>query len=81
MLLFNQRQIMESAKFTYSSLRKAFEKQAKKMELKGKNQLVAITNQNERPEDLANKDDHKSIYKEIFSKLVKKKFVEIKELT
>ena len=62
---------MESAKFTYSSLRKAFEKQAKKMELKGKNQLVAITNQNERPEDLANKDDHKSIYKEIFSKLVK----------
>ena len=37
MLLFNQRQIMEPAKLTYSSLRKAFEKQAKTMELKGKN--------------------------------------------
>ena len=43
------------------------------MELKGENQLDAITNRNERPEDLANKDDHKSTYKEIFSKLVKKK--------
>ena len=62
---------MEPAKFTYSSLRKAFEKQAKTMELKGKNQLDAITNQNERPEDLTDKGDHKSIYKEIFSTLVK----------
>ena len=35
--IFNQRQIMEPAKLTYSSLRKAFEKQAKTMELKGKN--------------------------------------------
>ena len=35
--------------------------------------------QNERLAALTNKDDHK--YKEIFEKLVKERFVEMKELT
>ena len=30
---------------------------------------------------LVNKDDHKGIYKEIFDKIIKEKFEEIKELT
>ena len=30
---------------------------------------------------IINKDDHKSIYRGIFDKVVKEKFVEIKELT
>ena len=30
---------------------------------------------------LTNKDDHKSVYKEIFDQLVKEKFDEIKKLT
>ena len=35
----NQQQIIEQAKFTYSPLRKAFEKQIKTIEVKGKNKL------------------------------------------
>ena len=36
-----------------------------------KKQIDAIANQNKRIEALTNKDDHKSIYKEIFDKIVK----------
>ena len=43
--------------------------------------IDAITNQNGRLEALTNKDDHKSIHREIFDKLVKEKFDEIKKLT
>ena len=50
------------------------------MKNKEKKQVDAITNQNKRLEALTNKDDHKSIYKEIFDKLVKEKFDETKEL-
>ena len=52
------------------------------IEEQGRKLIVAITNQNQRLEALANKDDHKDgykdIYKEIFDKIVKKKFDEIK---
>ena len=68
------------ANFTYSLLRKAFEKQTKTIEEQGKKQVDAITNQNKRLEALTNKNNHKSIYKEIFDKLVKEKLDEIKEL-
>ena len=47
---------------------KAFQKQK---QLKNKGKIDAITNQNKRLETLTNKGDHKSIYKEIFDKLVK----------
>ena len=36
----NQQQIIEQAKFTYSSFGKAFEKQAKTIEDQGKNKLM-----------------------------------------
>ena len=39
----NQRQIIEQAKFTYSPLGKAFEKQTKTIEDQGKKQVDALT--------------------------------------
>ena len=74
----DQSRTIEQAKFTYSPLDKAFEKQKKQLKNKGKKQIDAITNRNKRLEDLTNKDDHKSIYKEISGKLVKGKFDEEK---
>ena len=60
----DQSRTIEQAKFTYSPLDKAFEKQKKKqLNNKEKKQIDAITNQNKRPEDFTNKDDYKSIYK------------------
>ena len=41
-----------------------------------KKQIDAFTNQSKRLESLTNRDDHKSIYKEIFDKLVKEKLME-----
>ena len=38
----NQQQVIEQPKFTYSRLRKAFEKQAKTIEDRGKNQISSI---------------------------------------
>ena len=43
----NQNQIIEQAKFTYSSLNKAFEKQITAIENQGKKQIKAIQNQGE----------------------------------
>ena len=40
-LLSTQQQVIEQAKFTYSPLGKAFEKQAKTIEDQGKNQISA----------------------------------------
>ena len=74
----DQSRTIEQAKFTYSPLDKAFEKQKKQLKNKGKKQIDAITNRNKRLEDLTNKDDYKSIYKEISGKLVTGKFDEEK---
>ena len=74
-----QRREIEQAKFIYSPLEKAFEKHTKTIDELGRKQIDAITNQNERLAVLTNKDDHN--YKEIFEKLVKERFDEIKELT
>ena len=41
----NQNQIIEQAKFTYSPLRKAFEKQIKTIKYQGEKQIKAIQNQ------------------------------------
>ena len=73
--------MIEQAKFTYTPLGKAFEKQTKTIEEQGKIQVDAITNQNERLAALTDKDDHEDNYKEIFEELVKEIFDEIKELT
>ena len=53
----------------------------KQLKNKEKKPIDAITNKNGRLEALTNKDNHKSIYKEIFDQLVKEKFDEMKELT
>ena len=45
---FNQRQIIEQAKFTYSPLGKAFEKQTIAIEEQRRKQIDSITNQNDR---------------------------------
>ena len=44
-LLSNQQQIIEQARFTYSSLGKAFEKQIKTIEDQGEKQIKAIQDQ------------------------------------
>ena len=41
-LAFNQQQILEQAKFTYSPLWKAFEKQIKTIEYQGEKQIKAL---------------------------------------
>ena len=67
------------------SFRKGFEKTRKAIEDLRQRQINAITNQSIRLGALTNKDDneddHKYIYQEIFDKLVKETFDEIKELT
>ena len=70
--------MIKQAKFAYYSLVKAFEKQTKTIEEKGKQQTDAITNKNKRLQALTNKGDYKSIYKEIFDTLVKETFDGIK---
>ena len=67
---------IEKAKFTYSPFGKAFEKQIKTIEKQGE-KIDTIRNQTQRLETLANRN----IYKEIFNKIVKGKFDDIKELT
>ena len=59
---------MKQAKFAYSLLGNAFEKQTKAIEDQGEKQIDTITNR-------------KDNYKEIFEKLSKERFDEIKELT
>ena len=69
---FNQRKIIEQAKFTYSLLEKAFEKQSKTMKEQRRKQIDAIRNSNDRLVALTNKVD----YQEIFEELIKEKFDE-----
>ena len=64
--------MIEQAKFTYFPLGKALEKQTKTNEDQRIKQIDAITNENKRPVALANKDDHKDNYKEIFKNYLKK---------
>ena len=47
---------------------------------KEKKQIVSITDQNKKLQALTNKDDYKSIYKEIPDRVVRERFDEIKEL-
>ena len=65
-LLANQRQLIEQAKFTYAPLGKAFEKQTKTIEEQERKQVDAINNQNERLPALTNKDGHKNYHRDIY---------------
>ena len=57
MLPSNQQQIVEQAKFTYSPLGKAFEKQTKTIEDKGEKQIKAIQDNRKQ---LISDDDYKN---------------------
>ena len=78
----NQQQIMEQAKFTYSPLGKAFEKQTKAIEDKGEKQIKAIQDNRKQ---LISDDDYKnklliSKEREIFKDIYKKRLDKLEEL-
>ena len=63
-MLSIQRQIIEQAKFTYSSLGKTWK--TKKNEWRArKKQIVTITSQNEKLAALTNKNDHKDDHSDL----------------
>ena len=81
----NQQQIIEQAKFTYSPLGKAFEKQIKTIEDQGEKQIKAIQDQGHvktiKKYDYDDKDSPLiSKQKEIFNELAEERFNEITEL-
>ena len=53
----NQQQIIEQAKFTYSPLGKAFEKQIKTIKDQGKKQVDALENLKDQSKQLVNIND------------------------
>ena len=80
----NQQQIIQQAKFTYSSLGKAFEKQIKTIEDQGKKQVKAIQD-NKHLVNINNDDDYKdklllSRERQIFKDIYNKRLDKIEEL-
>ena len=81
-LLSNQQQIIEQAKFTYSPLGKAFEKQTKTLKDQGEKQIKAIQDNKEQIVNISNDDDdyknklllsnEREIFKNIFNKRLNK---------
>ena len=71
----NQQQIIEQAKFTYSPLGKAFEKQIKTIEDQGKKQIDAlkVLEPKEETEPIEDKSNNQSKAKAIFSDLIIKR--------
>ena len=72
-----QQQIIEQARFTYSPLGKAFEKQTKTIKDQGEKQIKAIQDNKEQLVNINNDDDYKNkpllsreteIFKNIYSK-------------
>ena len=79
----NQQQIIQQAKFTYSPLGKAFEKQIKTIEDQGKKQVKAIQDNDQLAN--INKDDYRdklllSKEREIFKDIYNKRLDKIEEL-
>ena len=80
----NQQQIIEQAKFTYSPLGKAFEKQTKTIEDQGKKKVKAIQD-NKQLVNINNDDDYKdkllhSREREIFKDIYNKRLDKIEEI-
>ena len=71
----NQQQIIEQARFTYSPLGKAFEKQTKIIEDQGKKQVDALKNlkPKEETKPIENKSNNQSKATIIFNDLINKK--------
>ena len=86
-LPYNQQQIIEQAKFTYSPSGKAFEKQIKTIEDQGKKQVDALENLKDTNKQVVNiNDDYEdkllhSKEQEIFRKIYNKRLDKIEELT
>ena len=79
---FNQQQISGQAKFTYSPLGKAFEKQTKTIKYQGEKQIKAIQDNKEQLVNINNDNDYKNklllskergIFKNIYNKRLDKK--------
>ena len=83
----NQQQIIEQAKFTYSPLGKAFEKQIKTIENQGEKQIDALKNLENQNKQLVNVDSDygdQLLYlkkREIFLKMYKKRLDKIEQRT
>ena len=73
----NQQQIIEQAKFTYSPLGKAFEKQIKTIEDQGKKQVDALENLKPKEErkSIEDKSNNQSKATIIFNDLINKRKV------
>ena len=71
----SQQQIIEQAKFTYSPLGKAFEKQIKTIEDQGQKQVDALKDL--KPKANTYKNDNNSISKEIYDKILEERMDEI----
>ena len=78
----NQQQIIEQAKFTYSPLGRAFEKQIKTIENQGKKQIDALETlkSKEQTKPIENKSNNKSKAASIFDSLINKRKRLMKEL-
>ena len=79
----NQQQIIEQAKFTYSPLGKAFEKQTKTIEDQGEKQISAIQNKEfnksiEKPKFDSDSDLAVLRQKELYNELTEEMKTEIK---
>ena len=80
----NQQQIIEQAKFTYSPLGKAFEKQTKTIKDQGQKQVEALKDLKPKKQTKAieGKSDNKfSIQKETYNRLLNKRLNEIQEIS
>ena len=85
-LPFNQQQIIEQARFPYSPLGKAFEKQTKIMEDKGKNQIDVLKGLKSKEETKAityksDDDDNTPISKEIDDEILEERMDEIVKMS
>ena len=81
----NQQQIIEQTKFTYSPLRKAFEKQIKSIEDQGQKQIGALENLKPKERLVNVNDDYEdklllSKEREIFRNIYNKRLEKIEEL-
>ena len=80
-----KKKILEQAKFTYSPLGKAFERQIKTIEDQGKKQVEALKPEDLKPEEqkaIEDKfDDKLSMQKETYNRLLGKRLNEIKEIS
>ena len=76
----NQQQIIEQAKFTYSPLGKAFQKQIKTIEDQGKKQVNALKVLEPKTIESGSNDNKPIITKEIYNNILEERMEEILEM-